>query len=167
MEPRTWHILRVVTGTEISTARALGLPCYVPHRLHKSYNRRQRRVTRSYRPALPGLIFVRVEHPRSINTIRTGVVGWMRDGSRAYIGLSDAELRATRDIETNFWLADDTPETLPSPFRPGDAVRFTSRSLLSGYLATVLRLKGNSALYELVNGTVVEAPLDDRVQLVA
>lgn len=113
-------------------------------------------------PALPGMIFVRVPYPREAGTLFPGVLGWMRDGTRSYIALSDGDYQDMRSLERDFWRV--SPPSTSSPprlsHRVGDRISFGVGHVFEGHDAIIERLKGNRALFRLlVNGLVVEADL--------
>jgi hypothetical protein len=157
---KPWHILRVVSGTERTVAMRLGLPAYVPHRLHTSFNRRHRRVTEKLLPALPGMIFIRVPDPRAVGVISPGVLGWMRDGTRAFISLTQQDYKDMRRLEADVWCAERRPVSEGPVHRVGDRITFKGDHVFGGHDAIIERLRGNRALFQLLsNGLVIEADL--------
>lgn len=160
---RLWHILRVASGAEKRTAIRVGVPAYVPHRVHMTFHRKHRRVVRRFLPALPGLVFVRVPEPREINVTLPNVKGWMRDGTRSYITLSEQDFKDMRHLELNEWLQDERPQKEePVPFYVGDEVMFTDSSVFAGKGAIIERLSRNRAFFRLLEtGIGVEANLSD------
>lgn len=158
----TWHILRVVSGTERKVASRIGVPSYVPQKLHRSFHRKHRRVVKRFLPALPGMVFVRASDPRSMQARFPGVIGWMRDGSRNYITLSNQDFHDMRRLELEVWCSlGDNPPDEGLKFSTGDVVT------VHGHRAVIERLRGNRALFRVLsNGIRMDAGLDE-VKLVA
>lgn len=160
---KSWYILRVVSGTEVSVAQRLGLPAYVPFRLNRSFNRRHRRVVKRLLPALPGMVFVRTPDPRSPLIFLPGVLGWMRDGTRSFIALTEQDFRDMRHLEMTTWRSRVAPAERPV-HKVGDRVQFPTDHVFGGKTAVIERLKGNRAFYRVLSsGLVIEADLLEKV----
>jgi transcription antitermination factor NusG len=167
MDANQWHILRVSSGAEKRVALNVGVPAYVPHRVDLHFNRKHRRLSRRYVPALPGIVFVRTPDPRSVNTILPAVFGWVRGADRSFLSITHGEFEDMRELEVNIWLADAPKEEPVVPFAVGDTVIFLPEVLLSGQRAVVERLSRNRAFFRLLqSGLIVEADVD-KVEKVA
>lgn len=133
-------------------ARELGVPAYVPHRFHVTFNRRHRRVIEKLLPALPGMVFVHTYF--SPFRPLPGVLGWMRDGTGSPLVLSDQDFEDMRALEVQVWRARRAVHSV------GDRVRFEGGHF-EGQHAIIERLRGNRAFFRLLTtGVVIEAGLE-------
>jgi len=156
MDLERWHILRVHSGHEDTTAKACGVLSYVPRRVVRSYNRRMRVWTSRVQVMLPGFVFVRTLSPRGLRIPPSGArIGFMRDGTGSYLTLDPRSFGRLLGLEQEFrneadeelsraWdmarkaIADTSPEV-------GENV-----DLPMGLRAVVKEIRGDRLLAEIV-----------------
>jgi len=151
MRKSNWHILRVKPGTEAEVLPHLP-SAYVPVRLSRHFNRRQRRYCERTTPLIPGYVFVDTPSRHDLRMPPLScVIGFLLDADSTDARLLHGEVEALREVEQALrveFLSSVSKPRVKHTFNAGDNVSFRAGhfSGVKGLQATVEKLRGLDGL---------------------